>query len=77
MRCDVVAQGIVNAAKEVRHICDLWWLAYVPCCLLCQLPVGLVKGVMSRRLFTALIVDTSAKFAVCRAWRHVVYGARM
>lgn len=22
MRCDVVAQGIVNAAKEVRHTCN-------------------------------------------------------
>lgn len=53
MRCDVVAQGIVNAAKEVRCICAQCLLAHMPCCLLCQLPLGQVKAVMSCSLFTA------------------------
>lgn len=30
MRCDVVAQGIVNAAKEVRHICAQCLSAHKP-----------------------------------------------
>ena len=60
MRCDVVAQGIVNAAKEVRHIpasaCFVSAL-YHPV-LLCQHSKGQVLLVMLSRVLKGPLVGT-------------------
>lgn len=74
MRCDVVAQGIVNAAKEVRHICSQCLLAHVRSCLLCQLLDRIGGGSHVPQSLLPLIVDTSTLSAICRVYRHITYA---